>query len=187
MAELTVDETIHNEEEMNEYINKCIQKLFSIEGNMPFSEFRRTGASYKHPNIVENERYYLCKNPFGISGYIRSRFIPQLPTAIRLRSLTTHETIIVDIRLLLGSKTDLNRTRIFGSGVINNHLRGCIRVATPYLTLREAMQELISFIGERHIYFTGETVEYYDESLKRNVKTTIWSCHFAEYVNHKSK
>lgn len=106
-------------------------------------------------------------------------------------SLTTHKTICLDVRNLLIRGRFINGEIYSPKGTINTYIFSLIKNAIPYLTLREVLQGLVQFIGNKHIYFEIEIVrgEKYVKwrSEPISCSTRILNGYFAENVCYTSR
>lgn len=198
MAGLELDRTLYPEER-EEYFRKCIERLNGIDGNIPFPEYTKGHRSY-YPSInyahsssgaKENERYYLCENPYGLTEPVSDKYKILLPTGIKFKSLTTHEVICCDILEFLRIIKGVDGKRHFTCGEVNLHLRNCLRDAKPYLTLREAINVVISYVRGKHVYFTKEHVPCLVPNGHGGERETnfyyLLHCHIAYNVNNQQK
>lgn len=188
MHGLSVSPQIPTPEELDAYYKTCIQNFKAVSGNIPFPKFLEENGRRANASVVENERYYLCSQPYAICGYSSDLKKIQLVTGLRFRSLSSHNVKSVDIRTFIGGLRDIDTNAFVKSnGSINYHLRAILQNAKPYLTLREAIDEMIRYIGKQHVYFTRETVKNYWPNSSSTGIFSIWSCHFAHGINENSR
>lgn len=108
-------------------------------------------------------------------------------------SLTTHKTICLDVRNLLIRGRFINGEIYSPKGTINTYIFNLIKNAIPYITLREVLQGLVQFIGNKHIYFEIEIVrgkKYVEWSSKPepiSCSRRILNGYFAENVCYTSR
>lgn len=198
MATLEIDKTLYPEER-EEYFRKCMERLNGIDGNIPFPDYTSkhrssiSSINYAHYNsgAKENERYYLCENPYCLTEPISDKYKILLPTGIQFKSLTTHEVISCDILEFLKVIRGIDGKRHFSCGEVNLHLRNCLRYAKPYLTLREAIDTVVSYVRGKHIYFTKEHVPCLVPTGYGGERESdfyyILHCHIAYNVNNQQR
>lgn len=198
MAGLSLDTTLYPEERA-EYFCKCMERLNGIDGNIPFPDYAREHKSYyssinyahRNSGAKENERYYLCENPHCLTEPVRDKYKILLPTGIQFKSLTTHEVICCDILEFLQIIKGIDGKRHITCGEVNLHLRNCLRYAQPYLTLREAIEVVISYVRGKHVYFTKEYVPCLVPNGNGGERETnfyyILHCHIAYNVNNQQR
>lgn len=162
----------YSKKDIEGYENRCLANFLGVGGNISFLEFNKTNGfliTGRRSYIPENERMYLSHQPFHVSHCLKEG-VPQrcsidnvkcnLITAINLISLSSREIIPIDVRLLLPKclllKYLSNDTRHIRTGTINKYLFYLIKNAVPYITLKEVIQGLIQFIGNKHVYFKFE-------------------------------
>lgn len=189
------------QQEIDEYASRCLSHFFGIGGNIPFPKFKKEyGMNVAYSKIALNERFYIAKQPYALCKRTiiadKCYDYPMIPpcnencdliTGINLVSLSTRNIACLDIRHLLKMAIDSEGNIHLPTGAINLHLARLIDNAQPYITLREVLQELVSFVGNRHIFFKEEiVVGKIDPYLKRPLKKQILNCHFAEYVCHNN-
>lgn len=197
VAELTINYQ-YTQEQIDAYLSKCLSYFWGIGGNIPYSQFKKDHGSNpkSSANISLNERYYISEQPYALCGekikagysYDKEKLNEiKLITGLNLVSLSTRNVVTVDIRHFVRNIIDVNYKGHTPSGMVNLHLIDAIRKAVPYLTLREVLQEAVSFIGKRHIYFTQEIIDgFLYADLTYPTKRVILNCHFAEYVCENS-
>ena len=194
MATLSFDQSrIYTQEEVDAYELACIKHFKGVGGNVPFAEFLKSAGTlpYFH-DIPVNERFYLAHQPFSIldgNVYAGVRYpnerIGEIKTCsglnfIRLRDRQPYG---LDIRNFITWARDLNGIIHVPTGVVNRHIFEINKNANPYLTLREVLQEMVNFIGSRHVYFTDEYVKVADSRLSTGYRNKrIVNAHFAEGV-----
>lgn len=191
----------YTQQEIDEYHAKCFSNFWGVGGNIPFPKFKKEyGMEVGSIPISVNERYYLAKQPYAIcrkpiiaNHYYSSPQIPlsenkqNLITGINLVSLSTRDTIPLDIRHLLKTNIDINGKRHFPNGTVNLYISQLISNAIPYITLREVLQGLVEYIGNKHIFFTKDTFNgFRDPRLSYIPKSAVFHCNFAEYVSHNN-
>ena len=198
----------YTQSQIDEYINRGISNFMKLGGNIPWGEFikkyEKLGvervSSTEPTGVPTNERFYLARQPFAYCGHIKADYWYKKPifsdedcapiTGLNLISLTTHETIRLDIRKLLIKGRFLDGETYKAKGTINTHIFDVISNAIPYITLKEVLQETVRFIGNKHIYFEEEIVKgkgitYWGEPYLRSVY--ILNGYFAENVCYTSR
>ena len=199
MASLELDKRLYPEER-EEYFRKCMERLNGIDGNIPFPDYAKahrshyTAINYDHiwSGAKENERYYLSENPYCLTEPVTDKYKILLPTGIKFTSLTTHEVICCDILEFLRVLKGVDGKRHFTNGEVNIHLRNCLKDAIPYLTLREAINVVITYVRGSHVYFTKEYVPClastdYDRERTYCCNFFLYHCHIAYNVNNQQR
>lgn len=191
--------------QIDEYINRGLANFMGVGGNMPFEDFIKKSGGYWRTAmscIPTNERFYLARQPFAYCGGIKADYEYREPvfsekdcasiTGLNLISLTTHETICFDVRNLLVRPRSIDGKVYEPKGIINSYAFDLIRNAVPYITLREVLQGLVQFIGNKHIYFEGERVHIKTfihaggESIPVDSSRYVLNGYFAENVCYTS-
>ena len=193
----------YSQTQIDEYINRGLANFMGVGGNNPWGEFiKKYGANVDYfIDVPINERFYLASQPYawckGISteyGYDKPVFSEQdcAPiTGINLISLSTHKTLRLDVRRLLTKGRFYDGVVYSPKGTINTYVFELIRKAIPYITLREVLQGLVQFIGNKHIYFEEERAhgricrEGYSGQIPCTIR--ILNGYFAENVCYSSR
>lgn len=171
--------------EIEEYRNNCIQSFLGRAGNLPYDRYiNKYGfTSFVIPN--ENERFALLEEPKSfcydfvlpdkeyetftdLSGrrYAKDgdnrllcpseNLAPILGVAFE-SSISGKifcvplEDFIHPLKNTLESKVD-----VYPHGDVNEHLLSVIRETAPYITMKELLYEMISYIGAHEFYFKSE-------------------------------
>ena len=192
----------YSQTQIDEYINRGLSNFMKLGGNIPFTDFMKKNKwESAMTDIPVNERFYLAKQPFAYCGGIKADYEYKKPlfsekdcapiTGLNLISLTTHKTTCLDVRNLLIRGRFINGEIYSSKGTINTYIFSLIKNAIPYITLREVLQGLVQFIGNKHIYFEVEIVrgkkyvEWSSEPI--SCSRRILNGYFAENVCYTSR